>query len=100
MVGASRPVFMTYLDIDPHNWRNDPGLSCIIEYKKRFAFFPVKCADGTKVWFRHYYKKYELWSHNHAGSGSKYRDSDYLHTDFIENITEPEYIVRKLSETL
>lgn len=79
------------------NWRNDPGLTSKPEYKKKFALRPVMCADGTKVWLRPYYKKYEHWSHGHNAS---HYDEGYLHTDFIENITEAEYIFRKLAETL
>jgi hypothetical protein len=88
---------MSYKDIDPPNWRNDPGLSSTSEYRKKFAFRPVICSDGSKVWFKSYYKKYELWSH---GKNIPYCDEDYLHTDFIENITEAEFIIRKLAETL
>jgi hypothetical protein len=88
---------MTYKDIDPPNWRHDPGLKSKSEYRKRFAFRPVVCSDGTKVWFKSYYKKYEQWSH---GDGASYYDEGYLHTDFIENVTEADFIIRKLAETL
>ena len=91
------PIFnMTFnIPITP-NWRNDPGLSSMIEYKRKFALRPITCCDGTKVWGKFYYKKFELWSHGH--SGKIYSEEDYLHTDFIENVSEAEYIVRKLTE--
>jgi hypothetical protein len=89
---------MTYKDIDPPNWRNDPGLISKSEYRKKFALRPVMCSDNTKVWMKSYYKKYDLWSHGDT-SMSRY-DEGYLHTDFIENITEEEFIIRKLAETL
>lgn len=82
----------------PGNWRNDPGLSSRINYERSFALWPVKCCDGTKVWFKFYYKKYELWSH--GGTSKVFRDDEYLHTDFIEDVSEAEYIVRKLAENL
>jgi hypothetical protein len=89
---------MGYIVPNPPNWRNDPGLTSKSEYRKRFAFLrPVMCSDGTKVWMKSYYKKYDLWSH---GDNVSYYDEGYLHTDFIENITEQEYIIRKLAETL
>lgn len=75
------------------DWRNDPGLVSQIEYRKRFALLPVRCSDGEQVWFKHYYSKYKEW-----GDESPFEYS--LHTDFIENITEAEYIIRKLSENL
>ena len=80
--------------IPPDNWRNDPGLSSISEHRRRFALWPVKCCDGTKVWFEFYYKKYEMWST--GSSGKVFSEEYYLHTDFIENVSEAEYIVRKL----
>ena len=82
--------------IPPGNWRNDPGLSSYVEYRKKFALWPIKCSDDASIWFKFYYKKYELWSH--GGKGKIFNDEEYLHTDFIENISEAEYIVRRLTE--
>ncbi len=82
-----------------NDWRDDPGLKSHTEYKKRFAYFPVKCSDGTSVWFKKYYSKYKSWGMSH-GVDLFEGDEYYLHTDFIEHITEAEYIVRKLSENL
>jgi len=94
--GASAPF---YDMVEPNiSWRNDPGLSSVVEYKRRFAYLPVTCADGTRIWCESYYKKYLHWGHSH---GNKiFDDDDYGHTDFVENITEAEYIIRKLAETL
>ena len=80
-----------------NNWRNDPGLVSKPKYRKKFAFLPTRCSDNTKVWMKFYYKKYTLWFH---GEDAFRYDDEYLHTDSIENITEAEYIVRKLAETL
>lgn len=77
-------------------WRDDPGMVRSVVYKKRFAFLPTTCLCGTKVWLKYYYRRYELWSH---GSNKIYDDGD-AHTDYIGNITEEEYMVRKLAETL
>jgi hypothetical protein len=79
-------------------WRDDPGLSSVSCYRKKFAFFPKRCTDSTLVWFKYYYTKYEIWSHGQK-PGS-YDDSEYSHTDKVEDITEAEYIVRKLAERL
>jgi len=89
---------MGYIPPPPPNWRDDPGLSSVCEYRRRFALWPVKCCDGTSAFFNFYYKKYELWSH--SGSGKVFSEDDYLHTDFIECVSEAEYIVRKLAENL
>lgn len=81
------------------DWRNDSGLSSTPKYKKKFAFFEVKCSDGSKVWLRNYYKKYLVWSTDDMHIRLTH-DDGYFHTDFIENITESEYIIRKLAENL
>jgi len=88
---------MSYNDPAPDNWRSDPGLSSVSLYKKRFALIPVKCSSGESVLFKSYYKKFLIWTH---GDTANLVEENYLHTDFIENITESEYIVRKLAETL
>jgi len=95
MGGASAPFYM----VNPnHNWRNDPGISSVVEYKKRFAFTPVKCSDGTRIWWEPYYEKFLTWS---AGHGRVFNDDDeYGHRESVEYITEADYIIRKLSETL
>ena len=84
----------------PADWRNDPGLSFMVEYKKKFAVWPIWCSDSTKVWLKYYYKKYEHWGHSLTGGNPITLDECYLHTDYIESITEEEYIIRKLSENL
>ena len=89
--GALCPVF-NMTDSSP-NWRDDSGLACITKYKRKFALWPIVCADGSRVWFTRYYTKYEIW-----GVSSNIFKSDYLHVDFVEYITEAEYIVRRLTE--
>lgn len=68
---------MTYKD-----WRQDIGINQETFYKRRFAFLPVNC-QNDKIWLKYYYSKYISYSG---------------HVDFIENINEAEYIVRKLAE--
>jgi hypothetical protein len=88
---------MKYDPLD--NWRNDPDLQSVTEYRKKFAIWPIICGDGTRLWFKNYYKKYEHWGHRDIGTRN-ILDEHYLHTDFIENVSESEYIVRKLSGNL
>lgn len=76
-----------------NNWRS--GLDCENIYKKKFALFPVVCHDGTKVWLRYYYKKYEIWRDR---TRKTLFDTEFPHIDYIESITESEYIVRKIIE--
>lgn len=76
------------------SWRLEAGLTKKSVYKKKFAIIPRMCSDGTRVWFKPYYKKYEIWNHPVASEHA------LGHKDFIESITEEEYIVRKLAETL
>jgi len=85
-----------------NNWRNDPGLHSVTEYKRKFAIRPITCSDNIQVWFKFYYKKYEHWGHSNIPFNRNFNtlDESYIHTDFIENISEAEYIVRKLSENL
>jgi hypothetical protein len=97
-VGLRPHFYMGHIPPPPPNWRNDPGLASTVEYRRKFALWPTICCDGTKVWGKFYYKKYELWSHSY--SGKIYREDDYLHTDFIENISEADYIIEKLSGTV
>lgn len=82
------------------NWRDE--LTKHVVYKKRFAILPTKCSDDSMVWMKVYYKKYIIWNHH-----SSFVPEDVLdfmnkneHTDFIENVTEEDYLVRKLAEAL
>jgi len=74
-----------------NNWRFDPGLKSSVIYKKRFALISTQCTDGEYVWLKNYYKKYEIWGPDAPPEGLG-------HVDFIENITEADYIVRRLTE--
>lgn len=89
---ASALFFMT-----KDNWRNEPGLVATNEYKRNFAYLPVSCTGGEKIWFSYYYKHLQHWT---VGRQVSIEDQYYYHTDFVGNITEQEYVVRKLSETL
>lgn len=85
---------MTYKDWDSPSWRDDESLSSRTAYKRKWALFPVECKNGEKVWLDHYYTVHRLW-------GSTYTDDrNYSHKDFLGNITESEYIVRKLADNL
>lgn len=78
------------------NWRDDVNLTPIISYKKKFALSPVKCCDGTNVWFAFYYKKYVQWGYKADLLSNK---DTWPHTDFIECVSEEEYVIRRLAET-
>ena len=81
------------------NWRNDPGLTSTHMYKKKFALFPRKCEDDTWVWLDNYYTKYKYWGFRRTiNSGDILDHRDDLHEDKLEDITEAEYIVRRLIE--
>lgn len=73
------------------NWREDPGMESVNVYQRRFAFRKTTCSGGEIVRFCFYYKMYCVWSHGDMSD-------DYQHIDFVENITEAEYIVRRLIE--
>lgn len=75
-------------------WREDASIIGTAKYKRKFAIFPVTVTGG-KIWMKFYYKKYMVWHH---GYSSEYTDGS--HTELVEKISEDEYIVRKLAETL
>jgi hypothetical protein len=83
-------------------WRDDPGLIFEVEYKKKFAWLPVLCNGETKkTWLKTYYAQYFNWGHSYLQS--KVKTSMYepmYHQEFISNITEEEYIIRKIADTL
>ena len=58
-----------------------------------FAILPVRCSDNISVWWGHYYQFYKYYFHDHQDEGGRAE-----HPEFRENITEAEYIVRKLTE--
>ena len=70
--------------------RIHPKLKTHIAYRRRFAFWPTKCS-GRWVWLKYYMEKYKQWIHGTL----MFNDIEH-----IENITEADYIVRKLSESL
>ena len=78
------------------NWRNDKGLICNIEYRKKFALWRVTCSDGSKVWLEYYYKRYDHWSNVNQSINDFEPES--VHKEYVECITEAEYIVRKITE--
>jgi len=83
------------INLKIEDWREVEGFEGIPEYKKRFAFLPKTCSDGSVVFLKNYYEKYLHW----VREASHFLEKDFhAHTDFVENITEAEYIVRKLSD--
>lgn len=80
------------------SWRDDPGLTSHNVYKKRFAYWPVVSSDGIKIWWDNYYAIYTYWMADH---GSKiFHEDSMTHNEFNCYITEAEYLVRKLAESL
>lgn len=67
-----------------------------VVYKKKFAIWPVRCSDGSFAWLVTYYKKYMFWGIIFNIDA----EETYANVDHMENITEAEYMVRKLSEKL
>ena len=79
------------------DWRDEPGLVSTNKYSRKFAYTPIKCSDGQTVWFSYCYKHIRTWT---CGMPTTFEDQYYSHDDFIGYISEEEYIVRKLAETL
>lgn len=77
------------------NWRDDPGLQVRAEYKRKFAFLPTLVDDKEKIWLKNYYTVYKIYGHG-VLSG-KFGDMN-SHKDTIGNISEEEYVVRKLTD--
>ena len=77
------------------DWRD--GLESIPVYKRKFAYLPIVTSADDRVWMKFYYKKYVSY-HTNYGASLQVFDDDYQHTDFVENISEEEFVVRKLSE--
>lgn len=80
------------------NWRDDSGLKSLKRYNRKFAIFPVICENNTRIWFKHYYAVRQFWFSDYSGHVS--HDGYSSHIDKFGNITEDEYIVRKLAESL
>jgi hypothetical protein len=72
------------------DWREE--VDCKNIYKKKYAFWPVTCMDGSRIWRVHYYRHYHFWVASYA--------ADSGHTDYVGKISEAEYLIRKLSEVL
>ena len=82
------------------SWRDDPGLILEVEYKKKFAWLPTKVSKN-KIWLKTYYSKYHNWGCSYMSvRNSKEHYASCYHQDFVENISESEYLVRKLADNL
>lgn len=79
------------------DWRDE--LAATPWYQKKFALLPVKTKDGEIIWLSSYYKKFVTYRYQ-SGALNKTWDDGHEHTDFVENITEETFVVRKLSENL
>lgn len=75
------------------NWREDVGIKSEIRYQRRFAYLPVTCTDGTKVWLKSYYCRYILWYSRHYTP-----ESNAYHIDDDGCMSEADYIIRKIIE--
>ena len=74
-------------------WYDDPNIQISVEYRRKFALFPVTI-NNEIIFFKYYYKKYLMISH-------RYDVHDYdIHEKYIEIITETEFSYRKLAGTL
>jgi hypothetical protein len=60
------------------------------EYVRKFTWFPRKCQDGKTEWFSNYYTSYSKICLDRV-TGERWCEGD---------ITEQEYIVRKLADNL
>jgi hypothetical protein len=81
---------------EDNNWRNDPGLKSETRYKRKFALFPTKCYGDETVWLGPYYTEYTYWGFRDIIDTTFDVDKEGIHCDTGENITEGEYLVRKL----
>lgn len=76
------------------DWRTDSTLKCITSYKKKFAYVPKICSDGTRVWWSNYYTKYNTWVNYCIIPPTSM--TLVGHTDRIEDIPEDTYLIRQL----
>lgn len=85
-----------FIDPELESWRAGQGLTFNVRYKRVFALLPTKCSDNSIVWFKFYYKKYQTWKSNF----NRDNESSWGHTDYLENVTEADYLIRRLAENL
>lgn len=66
-------------------------------YKQKYAWLPQLTISGEIIWLTRYYRVYKIWDTEHT-----HVDITVIHghRDVVGNITEADYIVRKLSESL
>ncbi len=86
------------------NWRNDHGIEKFITYKKKFAWRPIETLENEKLWWVTYYVVYENWTasylaktHQANGDIAEYTS---IHRSRLGYISEADYLVRKLTESL
>jgi hypothetical protein len=60
-------------------------------YKQKFALIPVTVESNNRIWLKNYYTVYKHYGHGSISNGHSHRDR-------IENISEQEYVVRKLTD--
>jgi hypothetical protein len=87
---------MGYVPPPPPGWRDEVSGTPL--YKRKWAYRTVTCSNGEEVRWRWYFSKYIVWGSLH--SYPPFVDETYGHKDFVENITESEYITRKLAGNL
>jgi hypothetical protein len=77
------------------DWKSIANLHPHFHYRKKFAILPVKDNAGNTLWLKKFYKKYLFWSHNPETYDA---DNDFI--EFIENVPDEVYMIRKLADTL
>ncbi len=74
-----------------YNWRDDGNIFRLASYARQFAWYPISTTDGL-IWLKHYYIETYLYYYGHNRIQPFKREHS-------ANISEQEYIVRKLSGT-
>ncbi len=88
------------------DWRDDHGMEKFITYKKKFAWRPIKTLDDEKLWWVVYYVVYENWTASYLSGSPSSSKSGYIpeytstHHQKLGYISEADYLVRKLAESL
>jgi subtilase family serine protease len=86
------------------DWRDEQGITKFVTYKKKFAWRPILTIENEKLWWVNYYVVYNNWtstlySHSPMANGHipEYTNT---HSSKAGLISEADYLVRKLAESL
>jgi hypothetical protein len=72
------------------DWREDHGISVKIQYMQKFAWLPVRLTDGTKIFWKKYYKGYQCLYYRE-------REQSFRNDGYVDSISEEEYLFKTLS---